>query len=100
MQPKQLSYRMQPIWSHYARALTRAHSARAHYARALTPVAVPIHALTVVATIPRQLATTIRRRPWFKTLLAKSAYMLVHDEVDRDVKASPTRQCLQMKLIY
>ena len=67
-------------------------------ARALMPVALPILALTGSATVPRKLATTRRRA--LARALATSAQTLEHDEVDRDVKASPTRHFVEMIPIH
>ena len=67
-------------------------------ALALMLVALPIHALTVVATVPRKVATTRRRS--LARALAKSAQTREHEEVDGDVEASPTRHSLEMIPIH
>ena len=69
-----------------------------HRILALILVGHPIHALTVVATVPRKGATTrlfARARA-----LAKSAQTREDEEVDGDVEASPTRHMVEMIPIH
>ena len=66
--------------------------------QALMPVALPIHVLTVVAAVPRKVATT--RWTNLARALAKSAQTRHHQEVDGEVEAKPAGKTIEMIPIH